>query len=57
MFRVGLGYAVAGWTVFRYDGCNLHPLATLDRAEGKLLLVIVGLYPQEKQAAIHTLKL
>lgn len=57
MFGVGLGDAVAGWTAFRDDGCNLHPLTTLDRAEGKLLPVIMGLYFQEKQAAVDTVKL
>lgn len=56
MFGVGLGHAVAGWTAFRNDSCDLHPLATLDRAEGKLLPVVMGLYLQEKQAAIHTMK-
>lgn len=51
---VGLGHAIAGWTAFRNDSCDLHPLTALDRAEGKLLPVIVGLYLQEKQAAIYT---
>ena len=53
---IGLGHAVAGWTAFRDDGCDLYPLTSLDRAEGKLLPVVVGLYLQEQQAATHTLQ-
>lgn len=54
---VGLGHAVAWWTAFRDDGCDLHPLTSLDRAEGKLLPVVMGLHLQEEQAAKHTVKL
>lgn len=57
MSGVGLSHAVAGWTAFRDDGCNLHPLTTFDGAEGKLLLVIMALYFQEKQAAMDTVNL
>lgn len=57
MFRVGLGHAVAGWTAFGNDGCDLHPLTAFDGAEGKLLPVVMGLYLQEEKAATHTGKL
>ena len=54
MSGVGLGHAVAGCTAFRDDSCDLYPLTALHRAEGKLLLVVMGLHLQEKQAAIHS---
>lgn len=54
---VGLGHAVAGWAAFRDDGRDLHPLAALDRAEGKLLPVIMGLYLQKQQAASNIAKI
>lgn len=55
MFGVCLSQAVAGWTAFWYDCCDLHPLTTLHRAEGKRLSVIVGFHLQEEEAARHTI--
>lgn len=57
MFRVGLGHAVAGWTAFGNNSCDFYSFTAFDGAEGKLFLVIVGLYFQEKQAEIKGVKL
>lgn len=57
MSGVGLGHAVARWTAFGNDDCDLHPLTAFDGAEGELLPVVMGLHLQEEKAATHTGKL